>query len=136
MQLRFMVKFKLCYATFFVAAPCLQGKTHEHKKMFLEKEGLKPKKTEIGIRYNTNRTCVYLCNVSSTAPLSKLSKLARFLKERLGAFSVSCSALTHFATFFVSSLDWRFNSVLILSTTIFYKISCGLYTTYFNFSQT
>jgi hypothetical protein len=29
MQLRFIVKFKLCYATFFVAAPCLQGKTQD-----------------------------------------------------------------------------------------------------------
>jgi hypothetical protein len=33
--------------------PCLQGKTQEHKKMFLEKEGLKPKTKGNGKRYNT-----------------------------------------------------------------------------------
>ncbi len=57
MQLRFIVKFRLCYATFFVAAPCLQGKTQEHKKMFLDKEGLEPKKQmQMGIGTIRNRT--------------------------------------------------------------------------------
>ncbi len=135
MQLRFIVKFKLCYATFFVAAPSLQGKTQENKKDVLwkrrprAKNKLKLEKVptvqyEIEIRWR-----VPTCAMLVPRPLCpSFPNFRAFWRNDLGRFLCRAPPSLIFATFFVSSLDWRFNNVLLLSTTIFHEISCTLLT--------